>query len=114
MVSPVARLFPYEKWTAELPSLARRYRDNQPCPHIYLTDFLEPRVALTMAGEFPALNTDAWTHYKHHNENKLGLSKRSMFPPTLGEAVDEFKLPGVCRLALATGRHSEPPRRSHA
>jgi Rps23 Pro-64 3,4-dihydroxylase Tpa1-like proline 4-hydroxylase len=46
-----------------------------------------------MADEFPALNTDAWTHYKHHNENKLGLSKRSMFPPMLGEVVDELNSP---------------------
>jgi Rps23 Pro-64 3,4-dihydroxylase Tpa1-like proline 4-hydroxylase len=93
LVSPAERLFPYEKWTAALPSLARQYRENQPCPHIYLSEFLEPNVAETLAGEFPALDTDAWTHYKHHNENKLGLSKRSMFPPALGEAVDELNSP---------------------
>lgn len=93
MVSPVARLFPYEKWTAQLPSLSRRYGQNPPCPHIFLTDFLDSGTARKMADEFPALNTDAWTHYKHHNENKLGLSKRSMFPPTLGEVVDELNSP---------------------
>jgi Rps23 Pro-64 3,4-dihydroxylase Tpa1-like proline 4-hydroxylase len=93
IVGPAARLFPYEKWSAELPSRARQYRDNSPCPHIHLTDFLKPSVARKMAGEFPALNTEAWTHYKHHNENKLGLSKREMFPPTLGEAVDELNSP---------------------
>jgi len=93
MVGPDSRLFPYEKWSAAIPSLARQYRDNPPCPHIYLKDFLEPGVARKMADEFPGLNTDAWTHYKHHNENKLGLSKREMFPPILGEAVDELNSP---------------------
>lgn len=95
--SPASRLFPYEKWTAELHSLSRQYRENEPCPHIYLADFLEPNVAAAMEGEFPALHTEEWTHYKHHNENKLGLSKRSMFPPTLGEAVDELNSPEFVR-----------------
>lgn len=92
-IVPADRPFPYEKWDAALPSLARQYRENQPCPHIYLTDLLEPETARAMVDEFPALNTDAWTHYKHHNENKLGLSKRSMFPPALGKAVDELNSP---------------------
>jgi len=90
---PLARLFPYEKWTASLPSLARKYRENQPCPHIHLPDFTDVATARALAGEFPALHTDAWTHYKHHNENKLGLSKRAMFPPALGEMVDELNSP---------------------
>jgi hypothetical protein len=46
-----------------------------------------------MAREFPQPDTVAWTYYKHHNENKAGLSKRSLFPPTLGEAVDAFNSP---------------------
>jgi len=93
IVSPPARLFPYEKWAAQLPSLARRYQQNSPCPHIYLTDFLDANRAQDLAEEFPALNTEEWTHYKHHNENKLGLSKRALFPPALGEAVDELNSP---------------------
>lgn len=93
IAGPMARLFSYEKWTPALSSLVRQYRENPPCPHIHLADFLEPGLARAMAAEFPALNTDAWTHYKHHNENKLGLSKRGMFPPTLGEVVDELNSP---------------------
>ena len=90
---PVSRLFSFEKWTFPLPKLSRQYRENLPCPHIELADFIAPDFALAMAEEFPAPNTEAWTHYKHHNENKSGLSKRSLFPPALGEAVDEFNSP---------------------
>jgi len=43
-----------------------------------------------MAGEFPNPNIDAWTQYKHANENKLGLAKRALFPPQLGAVVDEL------------------------
>lgn len=46
-----------------------------------------------MAQEFPDLETDAWTRYKHQNENKVGLAKRSLFPLLLGEAVDELNSP---------------------
>jgi hypothetical protein len=90
MLTPVTRLFPYQKWSLQLPSLRRQFRENQPYPHIHLTDFLDANVAAEMAREFPGLATDAWTRYKHPNENKFGLAKRSLFPPLLGEVVDEL------------------------
>jgi Rps23 Pro-64 3,4-dihydroxylase Tpa1-like proline 4-hydroxylase len=90
--SPV-RLFSYEKWSAPLPSLARQYRENHPCPHILLKDFLEPETALAAAQEFPRAASDAWTQYKHANENKQGMPKRELFPPTLGAVTDELNTP---------------------
>ena len=48
-----APLFPYDKWGRALPALARQYRDNYPCPHIRLVDFLKPETASAMADEFP-------------------------------------------------------------
>lgn len=90
-VTPITRLlFPYEKWSAQLPSLRRQFREAQPYPHVHLKQFLDPVVAGEMAAEFPDMATDAWTRYKHPNENKLGLAKRSLFPPLLGEVVDEL------------------------
>lgn len=83
-------LFPYAKWSAQLPALRQQFRENQPYPHIHLKEFLDPDVAAEMAGEFPDMATDAWTRYKHQNENKLGLAKRALFPRVLGEAVDEL------------------------
>jgi Rps23 Pro-64 3,4-dihydroxylase Tpa1-like proline 4-hydroxylase len=86
-------LFPYAAWEPRLADLSRRYRDHQPVPHIFLTDFLQSRAAHAMMQEFPGRSTEAWTHYQHQNENKLGMTKRQLFPPTLGEAVDELNSP---------------------
>jgi hypothetical protein len=91
IVTPTIRsLFPYEKWSSQLGRLQRLFREAQPYQHIHLKEFLEPDLAADMAAEFPDMATDAWTRYKHQNENKLGLAKRELFPPLLGEAVDEL------------------------
>jgi hypothetical protein len=91
IVTPITRLlFPYTKWSAQLPRLRRQFREAQPYPHVHLKQFLDPDVAVEMAREFPGMATDAWTRYKHPNENKVGLAKRSLFPPLLGEVVDEL------------------------
>ncbi|MGB7598693.1 MAG: 2OG-Fe(II) oxygenase [Candidatus Sulfotelmatobacter sp.] len=87
------RLFPYEKWTPQLRALAKRYRENEPCPHILLKDFLAPSTALAMAAQFPQAASDAWTQYKHANENKLGMAKRHLFPPALAAVSDELNSP---------------------
>lgn len=89
----VPSLFRYERWGEFLPRLSRQFHENKPFPHLHLRSFLEPGMALDMAEEFPGLDTDAWTRYKHQNENKVGLNKRSLFPPLLGEAVDELNSP---------------------
>lgn len=104
IVTPITRLFPYSKWFSQLPSLQREFRDNRPYPHVHLRDFLDASVAAEMAREFPGLATDAWTRYKHPNENKLGLAKRSLFPALLGEVVDELNSPEFVRwLSELTG-----------
>src|SRR5277367_5313825 len=86
-------VFPYAKWSVRLPALARQYRENNPCPHLLLKDFVDPATALACAEEFPGPTTQAWIHYKHQNENKLGLAKRDMFPQHLGRLTDELNSP---------------------
>jgi len=93
VVQAPLRLFPYEKWGSVLPKLAQQYSQNKPCPHILLKDFLEADIALAMAKEFPRPTTDAWTQYKHPNENKLGMPKRELFPPMIRSVVDELNTP---------------------
>jgi hypothetical protein len=82
-VEQVDRLFRYSRWSSQLPVLARQYREGNPVPHLLLADFLDPEVAGAIASEFPDPNTEPWTQYKHHNENKLGMAKRELFPPGL-------------------------------
>jgi 2OG-Fe(II) oxygenase superfamily len=91
ILTPAIRsLFPYNKWSSQLNSLRRQFRDAQPYPHVHIKEFLDPDLAGEMAAEFPDMATDAWTRYKHQNENKMGLAKRSLFPALLGEVVDEL------------------------
>lgn len=105
VIAPQIRsLFPYEKWSAQAPALNRQFRGNKPYPHLHLSGFLDADIAVGMAREFPGLETDAWTRYKHQNENKLGLTKRELFPPLVGDVVDELNSPAfVSWLSQVTG-----------
>jgi len=89
----IRTLFPYEKWSSQAGVLNRQFRNNKPYPHLHLREFLDPEIAVRMSREFPGLETDAWTRYKHQNENKLGLTKRELFPALIGEVVDELNSP---------------------
>jgi Rps23 Pro-64 3,4-dihydroxylase Tpa1-like proline 4-hydroxylase len=93
LVLDADRLFSYDEWRSSLPALAMQYRENKPCPHILLKDFIEPETALAMAEQFPQPTSDAWTQYKHANENKLGMAKRQLFPPALAAVTDELNSP---------------------
>jgi Rps23 Pro-64 3,4-dihydroxylase Tpa1-like proline 4-hydroxylase len=104
LATSIRTLFPYTKWSAQAPVLNRRFRENHPYPHLHLEGFLDREIAEAMAREFPGLETDAWTRYKHQNENKLGLAKRDQFPPLLGDVVDELNSPAfVDWLSQVTG-----------
>ena len=85
-----SEIFPYSRWFAELSELAPQYRNNDPFPHLVLPDFLDSQLAVTLAEEFPAPNTEAWIQYKHQNENKLGMTKRELFPTRLREVAEEL------------------------
>src|SRR4051794_24735761 len=101
---PGTGIFSYSKWTAELPGLARAYRSGKPFPHIFLDGFLEASLVSRMAAEFPDPHSEAWTRYRHHNENKLGLAKRDLFPDHLGQVTDELNSPEFVQwLSALTG-----------
>ena len=86
-------LFDYDRWSEQLPGLAERYRSNQPFAHVHLENFLDPDTALGLMEDFPEATSNAWIQYKHHNENKMGLPKRELFPQRIGRAVDELNSP---------------------
>jgi Rps23 Pro-64 3,4-dihydroxylase Tpa1-like proline 4-hydroxylase len=93
VLAPPTRFFPFARWSEESTRLGRQFRENKPYPHLHLSEFLDSHLAADLAKEFPGLQTDAWTRYKHQNENKLGLTKRALFPSLLGEVVDELNSP---------------------
>ena len=97
-------LFPYARWHANLPVLAQHYARQEPFPHLHFVDFFDPDVAARIAGEFPSSTSPEWVHWKHYNENKLGLTKRALFPPLIGQVVDELNAPRfVAWLSALTG-----------
>jgi Rps23 Pro-64 3,4-dihydroxylase Tpa1-like proline 4-hydroxylase len=87
------KIFDLDAWRDALPRLSRQYCEAKPYPHILLTDFLDASAAAQMAAEFPALDSEGWTQYKHINENKLGMPKRDLFPPSLRAATEELCTP---------------------
>jgi 2-oxoglutarate-Fe(II)-dependent oxygenase superfamily protein len=82
--------FPYSRWKPLMRQLASEYQAAAPFPHIHLDGFLEAETAKRVASEFPDVHSTAWIHYKHANEKKSGLNKRELFPPCIGEVVDEL------------------------
>lgn len=97
-------LFSYSRWNSELPGLRDRYQRDRPIPHVWLSNFLPVDVARQAADEFPPADTDTWTHWQHHNEDKHGLGKRELFPPRLGALTDELNSPRfVAWLSTLTG-----------
>src|SRR5215467_15018826 len=73
--------------------LARIYRQNAPIPHIQIAQFLNRAVAHSSTDEFPNPGMPFWIHYKHYNENKIGLTKKEIFPPVLRRVADELNSP---------------------
>jgi 2OG-Fe(II) oxygenase superfamily len=66
------------------------HQKKAPIPHIQIAQFLDPGVALSAANEFPIPDTRFWIHYKHYNEDKVGLTKKDIFPPVLRRVADEL------------------------
>jgi hypothetical protein len=96
--------FRLQHWNARLPELAAAYRSGEPFPHIHLTDLVSHDRALALAAEVPPPSDDAWSRYRHVNEDKLGLNKSERFPPTIREAIDELNSPRfVAWLSALTG-----------
>jgi len=99
-----APLFQYEKWGPLVRHLAKQYQSATPFAHIQLAPFLEAEMAQQLASDFPDLYSSEWIHYKHANENKLGLTQRALFPKSIGAVVDELNsAPFVAWLRELTG-----------
>ena len=86
-------IFPYNRWDDQLDELAGRYQKGDPFPHIFLDNFHEEDVLREVLKEFPSPRDKAWIKYRHFNENKTGLNKRSQFPEAIGKVIDDFNSP---------------------
>jgi hypothetical protein len=89
-VAKAAFSFDYDKWTTLLPRLAEKYATNNPIPHILLSGFLNDDTASEITRTFLNVNIENWTQYKHHNEKKLGMANRDLFPSRIRQVIDEL------------------------
>lgn len=83
-------LFPYARWHASMAALAAEYSRRQPFPHVHLLDFFNAPVIAKLIEEFAQPHHGRWIQYKHYNENKVGRTDRSAFPPFIGRVIDEL------------------------
>jgi hypothetical protein len=85
------RFFPFEHSGFKASQLRRRFQQAFPFPFIHFEEFLDRSIAIELAREFPNVDDASWNHYRHYNENKMGLTIRSLFPPLLGTVIDQLQ-----------------------
>src|SRR5215470_15378006 len=91
-------------WWQRAGELGKTYRSNTPIPHIQIVKFLRPSIAQATADEFPPPGARFWIQYKHYNENKVGLTRKEVFPRVLRQVADELNSPQfVVQLSELTG-----------
>lgn len=88
----------YDRYEAEMDSLAARYRSNTPFPHLALDGFLKDEAATAAAREFPHRANEHWIHYRHVNENKASSHHWADFPPTIRAIIEELNSPRFLEL----------------
>jgi hypothetical protein len=74
-----------------------------PFPHVVLDDFLRQRAADILATEFARL-PEAWTYYRHVNEQKRGFADLSRMTPECRAVIEELLSEDFARaLEVLTG-----------
>ncbi len=101
LASPVVE---YGSLEPRADTLAATFRDAAPYPHLIFDALLRPAVARELEAEFPTGAGDNWTHYRHYNNDTLGLTDVAAFPPLLRRVVEELNSPRfTCLLSHITG-----------
>lgn len=88
LVDTTDKIVNLNRWQAQLPELKARYHTDQPYPHIFVDNFLEPWAAEKALSEFPAVQDAGWIHYVHVNEKKHGLNKLELLPPFIRQVIE--------------------------
>jgi len=88
-------------------ALGVRFREAAPYPHLVFEQLLVPQAAERLEAQFPVSADNHWTHYRHYNNNTLGLTDAAAFPPLVRQVVDELNSP---RFAAVLSRITGFPR----
>lgn len=81
---------PLEARTAELRG---RFAGASPYPHLILDGLLRPDVARDLERAFPTDAGDEWTHYRHFNNNTMGLTDITTMPALAQDVIRELNAP---------------------
>jgi len=97
-------IFDFASYRDRLADFQIAYRTAEEFPHIVIDHFLPDKILADAAMYFPPMDSAGWTHYKHFNENKVGLNKRDAIPPPLRDIIDALNTPDfVAWLSTLTG-----------
>jgi hypothetical protein len=88
----------YQALEARVADLAPRFREAEPYPHLVIENLLRPEAATLLEADFPRRVSDTWTHYRHYNNNTLGLTKLDALPPSVQDAIRELNSERFCAL----------------
>ncbi len=75
------KIFYYEVWNKKVEKLKKEYTNAEPFQHIVFENFISEKIAEKLVEEFPNPDSDAWIHYKHANQDKLGKTDIENFGP---------------------------------
>jgi hypothetical protein len=89
----VAPAVDYALLESRLDALSAGFRTASPYPHLVFDGLLRPDVAREIEAAFPTEAGDSWTHYRHYNNNTLGLTDTRTFPPLVQRVVEELNSP---------------------
>lgn len=83
------QIIDYQRLQAEIGSLAQKYRETPPFPHIVIDNFLDPQATRSLYAEFEHVD---WMNYRHYNENKQG-GNVSKLPALIKNSIQELNSP---------------------
>lgn len=85
-------MIPFEKLSAQVPTLRSEWQSAKPFSHIVIDNFLPQETADLIPEAFDA-TSDGWLFHNHYNERKYCHSKKELMAPALRELFDDLESP---------------------
>lgn len=85
----------YEKLERFVTAAAGTFSSAEPFAHIIVDDFLTEEAAEALLGEFG--QAEAWSHYNHYNERKMGLTQFEALGEKTKLVVEELSSPAFLK-----------------
>ena len=100
LAAQAVRLFPYERWESLLPALTSQYRENRPCPHILLEDFLDSGIAEKLASEISSIGEHCLDSVQARQRKQTGDAQARAFPAYAWGGDRRTEFAGICSVGV--------------